>query len=73
MNGFQLVQQLTRQKPGLPVVYVSGYPGKKSQWGDDFQECIPFLHKPFTLTSLLMALKETLAKNADQTDGQTRL
>jgi len=73
MNGFQLVQQLTRQKPGLPVVYVSGYPGKKSQWGDDFQECIPFLHKPFTLTSLLMAIKETLAKNADQTDGQTRL
>lgn len=72
MNGFQLVRQLTLQKPGLPVVYVSGYPGKKSQWGDDFQEGTPFLQKPFTLTALLMALKDTLKECTSESDGQTR-
>lgn len=59
-SGLQLVDKLTLLKPGLQVVLVSGYPGKKSQWEDISRKGYHFLQKPFTLVGLLLYIKEAL-------------
>ena len=47
LNGKELARKLTSEKPGLKVIYVSGYSG--DVLGDDFflQEGINFLQKPY--------------------------
>ncbi|MFC2155053.1 hypothetical protein ACFLRB_01000 [Acidobacteriota bacterium] len=48
--------------PKLKIVLTSGYPGQKSQWADINKKGYIFIQKPFTLTSLLLCIKEALNK-----------
>ncbi len=55
MDGIELYTELRRQRPQLPVLFISGY-----AQGRELQA--PFLAKPFTPTVLLERIRELLEK-----------
>ena len=61
VSGGQLVAQLRAEKPGLKVIYMSGYPGEvATRGGLDLHEGVNFLQKPFTASKLAHAVRECL-------------
>jgi DNA-binding NtrC family response regulator len=64
MSGPALAAQVARERPGTPVLYVSGYseenafPGGASAHGR-------FLHKPFTVEGLMDAVGGLLGQPCD--------
>jgi len=71
-TGVQLVERLTKIKPGIRVIFVSGYPGQKSQWADITKQGYPFLQKPYTLKSLLLTIRECIDRNIVAEDESNR-
>ena len=61
-DGIQLTDNLRDLKPGLLVLLTSGYLDQKSQWAEIKQRGIPFLRKPYHLTDLLKAVKDTMGE-----------
>jgi len=59
MSGRELVEQIQRLHPGMPIICTSGYvwPGKKARDPN-------FLQKPFTAHDLLKKIKLVLASSA---------
>ena len=55
MGGFELGRQLRERKPGLKVLYMSGYPEHAVD-----AAASAFLHKPFTPDALLGKVREVL-------------
>ena len=47
MSGFTLVDLLSRLRPGLPALYISGYPQEEVYWGGTPGARSSFLAKPF--------------------------
>lgn len=58
-SGPVLVQALRRRVPDLAVVYMSGY-GQDALEGEDENQEMTFLHKPFAPSQLLDAVREAL-------------
>ena len=56
IDGFDLVQVLSRHRPDLPVVCMSGFAAPSSR-----RLTVPLVRKPFTLESLRSALAPVLA------------
>lgn len=59
MSGWELAEQLGALRPGVPVVYMSGYaefPGARGRTEDE----VPMLHKPFTPQGLALAVRQAL-------------
>jgi two-component system cell cycle sensor histidine kinase/response regulator CckA len=52
VSGRQLAEQLHAQKPGLKIVYISGYPGDVAGRGLELREDVNFLRKPFSSAKL---------------------
>ncbi|HET9133702.1 MAG TPA: response regulator [Gemmatimonadales bacterium] len=61
MNGQELAVRVTREKPNLPVLFVSGYVGDAVQIPADVVEAGKFLQKPFTTDELLDRLRRISA------------
>jgi signal transduction histidine kinase len=61
MRGPELAKRLMRLRPGLKVVYVSGYPQPGENDGDFLKEAF-FLAKPFSREMLLNQVGEALRK-----------
>jgi len=59
-SGIQLVDGLLEKKPGLPVLFCSGYTDHKSQWPLIRDRGFRFLEKPYSLPDLLRAIQESL-------------
>ena len=59
-SGLELVEQLCTLKPELSVLLCSGYTEHKSRWSAIREKGISFLRKPFSLETLLLAVKEAL-------------
>ena len=57
-TGPELVAELLRERPGTPVLFVTGYAGEGDGAG---LEGFPVLRKPFTLVALERALGEAVA------------
>jgi PAS domain S-box-containing protein len=62
MSGVEMGERLSRSRPALPVLYMSGY-------SDDFRfrarrgsEALPFLRKPFQADDLLLRVNELVRK-----------
>ena len=55
INGFELGRQLHERKPGLKVLYMSGYPEHARE-----APATAFLPKPFTPDALLGKVRELL-------------
>jgi two-component system cell cycle sensor histidine kinase/response regulator CckA len=61
MNGPKVAQMLTRMRPGLKVVFMSGYSGEDvARHGVCEEDDVPFLQKPFTPERLANTISEVL-------------
>ena len=57
MDGWALARSLAERRPGLPVLFVSGYPTDLQRARREYARCA-FLPKPFQKTELISALME---------------
>ncbi len=62
MSGTQLSQELRRVRPGVKVVYVSGYTENTVNHHGVVEPGVSFLAKPFSRDSLARKLREILGK-----------
>ena len=67
-NGRDLGRRMTAVRPGIKVLYTSGYPEHGHPWSADraaarsvIEPGAPFLAKPFTREALLQKIRELLA------------
>ena len=60
MSGSELAEQLLAQRPGLKVLYVSGYAESTVMQHGLAELGSRFLHKPFTLKALAAKIREVL-------------
>jgi signal transduction histidine kinase/CheY-like chemotaxis protein len=60
MNGPTLVSRLRQVRPGLKLLYMSGYPGEAVLQDGLLDPGIPFLEKPFTMSALAGKVREAL-------------
>jgi two-component system, cell cycle sensor histidine kinase and response regulator CckA len=58
-SGLTLAQSLRKQRPGLKVLYMSGYPNEAVQLGVQEGDT-DFLQKPFTQEALAQKLRNLL-------------
>ena len=61
MNGRELAKLARLKRPGLKVVYVSGFPGIESTAGIDIDLDAPLITKPYRKSDLERVLNATLA------------
>ncbi|MEI6786972.1 MAG: response regulator [bacterium] len=62
VSGGKLAEQLLSEKPGLKVVFMSGYPGAVASRGVTFTQDMCFLQKPFASTKLIQIVRDCLDK-----------
>ena len=60
MNGPEMVTQLLARRPGLKVLYASGYPGSTVEHPGLLTPEVGFLTKPFTATALASKVRQIL-------------
>jgi CheY-like chemotaxis protein len=61
MNGRQLYTELCKLRPGLRVLFMSGYPGDTlAQHGGALDEGLHFVQKPFTVADLTHRIRHVL-------------
>ena len=61
MTGVELARELDRRAPGVPVLFLSGYPGDHAD-ALASRPCSSFLAKPFTLPELAREVKKLLGE-----------
>jgi two-component system cell cycle sensor histidine kinase/response regulator CckA len=61
MNGPMVAAMLTKMRPGLKVVFMSGYSTKDIARHGVIEHEVPFLQKPFTPERLANTISEVLA------------
>ena len=59
-TGPELAERLRRQRPGIKVLYISGYPAREATPQGIQSEGAAFLPKPFTRQVLLRAVRDAL-------------
>ncbi|MFN7923175.1 MAG: response regulator [Bryobacteraceae bacterium] len=62
MNGFELARALRAIRPGLKVLYISGYTGMASFDPAQLSEGSAFLQKPFTLNAFVAKVRALLTE-----------
>jgi two-component system, cell cycle sensor histidine kinase and response regulator CckA len=60
LSGVRLAEQLRIEKPGLKVVFMSGYPGAVASRGVTFTQDVSFLQKPFPSAKLIQTVRDCL-------------
>jgi two-component system cell cycle sensor histidine kinase/response regulator CckA len=60
LSGPELTQELTARRPGLKVIYMSGYTDEAIVQHGVLQPGIAFLHKPFTSDVLARKIRDVL-------------
>ncbi len=63
MDGPTLVRHVKGLKPGMPVIFMSGYAEEAFRRNDEKAENLHFLPKPFGLKQLAAKVKEVLSGN----------
>ncbi|HTI72202.1 MAG TPA: ATP-binding protein [Candidatus Limnocylindria bacterium] len=60
LSGWDLAERLRRDRPGLRVIYTSGYSDDLVNRGATLIEGLNFLHKPYPLTKLSSTVRKCL-------------
>jgi signal transduction histidine kinase/CheY-like chemotaxis protein len=68
MNGKELVKRMKALRPAAKVIFMSGYSEYFKSPRDESLSQLPLLQKPFSMNSLVAAVKEVLAASP-QTEG----
>jgi CheY-like chemotaxis protein len=62
MNGMELYEILQVKRPGMPVLYISGYTSDVIIHDGTLEEEVTFLKKPFTAEEFMERIRRTLSK-----------
>jgi len=62
LNGREVAEELRRRRPGLPVLYISGYAANAFADGSALDPRSSFLAKPFTAPTLLRRVRGILGQ-----------
>jgi len=65
MTGRELTDTLRASKPGLKVIYSSGYSSEMMSQSFGHEANVPFLQKPYTPTRLAEAVRQALDEHSD--------
>lgn len=60
MNGMELYERLQDRRPGMPVLYMSGYTSDVVIHGGTLEEEVTFINKPFTSEQLIERVRRAL-------------
>jgi two-component system, cell cycle sensor histidine kinase and response regulator CckA len=60
VNGPELARELLRLRPGVKVLYMSGYPEPFLRKSTEIPPDIAYLQKPFPMTTLLSMMRSVL-------------
>jgi two-component system, cell cycle sensor histidine kinase and response regulator CckA len=60
MGGYELVQQLRARRPGLRVLFMSGYADRALAVSGAVRRGTGYVEKPFTVEILMERLREVL-------------
>jgi len=60
MNGMELYESLHDRRPGMPVLYISGYTSDVVVHEGTLEEAVNFLKKPFSAEQLMERVKQML-------------
>ena len=60
MSGVELCNRLRELRPGIRLLYMSGYAADQLDRYGQFNPGVPLLEKPFTKRSLLMAVRKSI-------------
>jgi len=63
MNGPELAERISKLRPGLIVLFMSGYTDRTIRLHDQFGDGANFIQKPFTTNSLAQKVRELLSKS----------
>ena len=69
LNGPELAERVTVLRPGIKVLYMSGYTDRAVRLQDRLGGDANFIQKPFTRSSLGQKLRDLLATRADTETG----
>lgn len=64
LGGRQLYDALRQEGTTVPVIFASGYSAREVEESATLKPNVPFLHKPWTLTDLLVRIREVLDREA---------
>jgi CheY-like chemotaxis protein len=64
IGGLKVSEQLERLRPGVPTLFVSGYPGPEMIARGLLREGLPFLNKPFSPDALAIWVRQLLETGA---------
>lgn len=62
MNGMELYERLQDNRPGMPVLYISGYTSDVVVHNGTLEEEVAFLKKPFTAEQFVESVKRALVR-----------
>jgi DNA-binding NtrC family response regulator len=60
MSGFELGQAVQAERPGIKVLYMSGYTDNHITGGMELPDNLPFLQKPFTAAGLSDMVRQVI-------------
>jgi len=69
MSGRHLAERLAQTRPGMKVLYMSGYTGDTILRHGVLEAQTPFLNKPFTAAALLRKVREVLDSTDEGNSG----
>jgi nitrogen-specific signal transduction histidine kinase/CheY-like chemotaxis protein len=70
MSGIELATNLAASRPGLPVIYASGYADEGVLDPAIVHDGLPYLRKPFTADELTNAVRDILDRRAPKPDDR---
>jgi len=62
MGGYEAARQCRKLRPGIPILFTSGYAASSLNTQEDVPEGALMLHKPYSRAKLTQLLRELLAK-----------
>lgn len=62
-SGIDLAEDLDTLKPGIPVIFTSGYLDNESQWPKLKEKGYTYIQKPFDLSCLLQTIERVLQQS----------
>ncbi len=66
MNGYEVARQIQNIRPGMRVLFISGYPAEVIAQKGVLKKEVNFLHKPFSLKDMERKINEVLHKKEDR-------